>query len=42
MARDWVLGIDQAPFLPGAPGSQELEPEKTETRTSVKTWDEGM
>lgn len=29
MARDWVLGADQTPFQPGAPGIQELEPEKT-------------
>jgi hypothetical protein len=29
MARDWVLDADQAPFWPGAPGSQELEPERT-------------
>lgn len=29
MARDWVLGADQTPFLPGAPGIQELDPEKT-------------
>lgn len=36
MAMNCELGADQAPFLPGAPRSQELGPKRTETKTSDK------
>lgn len=36
MAMNCEPGADQAPFLPGAPRSQELGPKRTETKTSDK------